>query len=88
MALNVFVPLLPWWDAGKNGSEIRYDPPGNNECASSPEATSKDPRVSKDPCVEEQRAQLHQCDCCEVRDLGGKDRHVDLPRTGAAGEDL
>ena len=88
VALNVCIPLLPWWNAGENGSENRYDPPGDNECASSPEATTKDPRVSKDPCVEEQRAQLHQCDRCEVRDVGGKDHHVDLSRTGAAGEDV
>ena len=86
--LNVCIPLLPWWDAGENSSENRYDPPTNNECASSPQAATKDSRVSKDPCIEEQGAQLHQCDRCEVRDVGSKDHHGDLPRTGAAGEDV
>ena len=88
MARNVCIPLLPWWDAGENGSENRYDPPGNNKCARGPEVRTKDSRVSKDPCVEEQRAQLHQGDPCEVGDVGSKDHHVHLPRTSAAGEDV
>ena len=88
MALDVRIPLLPWWSAGKNCSKNRYDPPGNNEYARSPEATTKESRVSKNPCVEEQSTQLHQRDRCEVRDVGGKDHHVDLPRTGAAGKDI
>ena len=88
MALSVCIPLLSWWDAGENGSENRYDPPANNECARSPEARTKESRVSKNPCVEEQRAQLHQCNTCEVRNMGGKDHHVHLPRTGAVGEDV
>ena len=53
MALNVCIPLLPCWNAGENRSENRYNPPGDNECARSPEARTKDSRVSKDSCIEE-----------------------------------